>query len=322
VLVLAIIAALSLDPVPAAAQAINNRVSPDVEAPPGCPFAVSVGGRFVKGPAVPKVYEAGNVLGHTPQEIHQRFAAVQEMNFARGNPKLIISRLSSKELRDIASLYDKSAPRTNDNLLRILAARLDGKSLMRVADAFGTARVDAAVKTYASTSVQREFTQEIETQPMMLPPPGGGGGTGGDTGGTPPSTSETLQEVYLDYRTAPVGNTSPAASITEAGVFSAVKDLTWVWTSAYTVGEGINWLIDTCDPSLSDAIGGTEYTMLDDIDLAATEFDQGNYEAGLDDLFGNPIGTLGDEIDGDWETMESFGYWYESGGRSLVIEKR
>lgn len=187
---------------------------------------------------------------------------------------------------------------------------------MRVADAFGTARVDAAVETYASTSVQREFTQEIETQPMMLPPPGGGGGTGSGTGGTPPSTSETLQEVYLDYRTAPVGNTSPAASITEAGVFSAVKDLTWVWTSAYTVGEGINWLIDTYDPSLSDAIGGTEYTMLDDINLAATEFDQGNYEAGLDDLFGNPIGTLEDEIDGDWETMESFGYWYQSGGRS------
>lgn len=312
-LVLAIAAALSLNPVPAAAQLVNHRVTPDVEAPT-CPFAIS--GRrpqpISNGPAVPSIYMAANVLGRTPEEIQKRFAAVQEMNFATGDPKLIVSRLSNKELRDIAGSYNESAPVGNNNLLRILATRLDAKSLGRIADAFGTVRVNAAVETYAPASVQREFTQEIETHPMMLPPPGGGG----DPGDTPPSSSETLQEIYLDYRTAPVGNTSPAASITEAGVFAAVKDLTWVWTYSYLAGEGINWLIETYDPSLDDAIGGTEYSMLEDIDLATTEFDQGNYEAGLDDLFGNPIGTLENEINGDWDTLQSFGYWYESGGWS------
>lgn len=312
-LVLAIAGALSLSPVPAFAQSVNGRASPDVLPP--CTFAVGrAPNRFIhKGSFGPvrNQNEAGNVIGHTPDEINERFAAVQEMNFASGNARLLISRLSDKELHGIARYYDESAPAGDNTLLRILSTRLDAQSLVRVADAFGTARVAASVEDYAPAAVQHKFTQAIEMQPMMLPPPGGGGGGGSGGGGSQPTASQTQEEIYLDYRSAPTGSESPGSAITEASVFDGLN-LISLGQDAYWAGTQIHNLIEAYDPSFDDVVGGTIASGIEDVNLAADEFDQGSYEAGLDDLFGEPI-TYGD-IEGDWDTLESVGYWFETGG--------
>lgn len=246
-LVLAIVAALSLGPIPAAAQAVNARISPNVQAPPGgCPFSLAVGSGSTRLDSKRSwvAGEAANVIGHTPEEIRQRFAAIQEMNFSSGNAKLIISRLSDKELRSIAVHYNKSAPAGDNTLLRILASRLDAKSLVRVANAFGTARVDAVVESFAPAAVQRTFTQEIEMRPMMLPPPGDGGGDGG---GGAPSVSQSQEEIYLDFRSATTGSASPSAAITETSVFDGLN-LISLGQDAYWAGTQIHNLIEYFDP--------------------------------------------------------------------------
>lgn len=94
------------------------------------------------GPLITPAYEKARAFqGTTPEEIHQRFAAIQEMNFAQGDAKLILSRLSDKELAAVAVLYNQSAPAGENDLLRIFAQKLDGGSLSRVAKAFGSAPI-------------------------------------------------------------------------------------------------------------------------------------------------------------------------------------
>src|SRR6185312_9719728 len=60
------------------------------------------GNAIIAGALITPAYvQARAFLGTTPDEIQQKFAAVQEMNFASGNTKLIISKLSNKELAAI-----------------------------------------------------------------------------------------------------------------------------------------------------------------------------------------------------------------------------
>lgn len=66
----------------------------------------------------------------------------------------------------------------------------------------------------------------------------------------------TLEEIYLDFRTAPVGSLSPASAMSETALFASQRVLPAA-AAGTAIGTGINYLIETYDPSLSDAIGGT-----------------------------------------------------------------
>ncbi|WP_147293168.1 hypothetical protein [Dyella monticola] len=130
--------------------------------------------------------------------------------------------------------------------------------------------------------------------------------------GPAPNIDMTLYDIYLEFRTAPIGNLSVKSAIAETGLFSASRLLPAYGTGAL-IGAGINSLIDTYDPALGDAIGGTIAGMVDATNQSWSEIKQGQYQASFDALFGYPISGSGNPSGdfGEFEPMEV--YWGSQG---------
>lgn len=268
----------------------------------------------------PAYAKARAFLGSTPEEIQQKFAAIQEMNFAQGNAKLIISRLSDKELASIAYYYNQSAPAGENGLLRIIAQKADAGSLVRVAKAFGSAATQQAVKNFAPASVQQDFSREMAMNPGIS----SRAATAAEA--TVPMASasteaqsladgeQAMDHIYLDYRTAPVGNTSVQAGLMEAGMYASLgaTSLGW-WIGHDVLGPVANYEVQKNDPSLYNDIGGTIDSAIQNIANAGTELQQGQYENAWDSVFGSPLGLLGD-FSGDWNVGASYQDYEQSGG--------
>ncbi|MDQ7994610.1 MAG: hypothetical protein AAGC76_02020 [Luteibacter sp.] len=285
---------------------------PDFKARPS--LALSASGK------VHGVSAATAVIGRNADEVKARFASVIEANFEHGATSGVINHLSDKELAAIAGYYGQARGTEDTPLMKTLATRLDDAALARVAKAFGREQVAEAVRTYATPDVQSAFAvRAAAMQPAMLPPPGGGGGGGGSGGGNPPGTTAgpsptfdmTLEEIYLEFRTAPVGSLSVEASLAQTTIFAGGA----VYLSYKTgdqVGTQINGLIDKYDPSLGDAIGGTVAGSIDAMANAADDVSKGHYESAYDELFGYPVTHSG--TDGDWDTAAPMVEYYDAGG--------
>jgi hypothetical protein len=63
----------------------------------------------------------------------------------------------------------------------------------------------------------------------------------------------TLYEIYLDYRTAPVGSVGPPAAIAETAPYAGGW-LAASWGAGYAFGTEIHNLIEEFDPALDDVI--------------------------------------------------------------------
>jgi len=263
----------------------------------------------------PGYKRAGAFLGTNSAEIQAKFASIQESNFAKGDAKLIISRLSDKELNDIAVLYNSSPQAANGTLLRTLATRLDGASLTKVAKAFGKLDTQRAVMAYSSANVQQEFIAQVgttigvpsvaSTQLSSATIPKGFSPMGA------PNTDMSLPEIYLDFRTAPVGSLGAASALSETLIYAGTR-LSPAVAVGTTIGSVIHELIETYDPDLDDVIGGTIQAAADNMSEAGTELQQGQMEQAGDALFGTPVGKSGD-YDGDWNVGESYEF-FEGGG--------
>lgn len=246
---------------------------------------------------------AANVLGTTPAEIHARFAGVVEQNFRTGNVNKIVHNMSARELADLAAVY-KNATSTPSVLLQIVAKGVDADGLASVASAFGQEETAAAVVRYAPAAVAKEFTQlpvkiaverSVQVSKALTATRATGVvspdiPTGG--GGPPPlppqpNTGMTPYEIYLEFRTAPYGTMGVLQSLYEAAMFMG-GPVSKAAGRGYAVGTAVSQLIQTYDPTLDDAIGGTISNMIDQIGEAATELAQGQIEAAWNSLFAIP----------------------------------
>lgn len=245
-----------------------------------------------------------SVQGTTPAEIKQRFASVIESNFANGAPETIVNRLSDRELSDLATRYNALTTPGNRPLLTTFATRLGSESLIRVAGAFGPSAVGAAVKAHASPAVQAAVLpalaglapKGVAIQPLVAP-----------------TTDMTIQEIYLEFRTAPVGSLGAASALSETAIFAASR-IGIAWWVGNAIGTQINNAIETYDPSLSDAIGGTVAGMVNAVQSAANDVQEGQYEKGIDDLFGLPVWSSGN-YQGDYDdTYPMYDFYLSVGG--------
>lgn len=178
-------------------------------------------GPIVRGPARVAAGAAAQVIGTTPEAIHRNFTGVVTRNLANAGTASRVARLSDAELAAIARAAAQGAPTERAGLLKLLASRLDGAALVRVARAFGRAPVEAAVAAYASPETRSAFAGAVAG--LRAPPPeGGGGGRAPRPSPSPPrpTIDMTLREIYLEYRTAPVGSLSPSASLAETAMFA------------------------------------------------------------------------------------------------------
>jgi hypothetical protein len=180
-----------------------------------------------------------------------------------------------------------------------------------VASAFGQTETAAAIEAYAPASVSSQF-KTLPIQNAAEPSPRvraffQGQGPTLDA----PNTDMTPTEIYLEFRSSPVGGLGIASSLYEAGVYMA-KALTAAGTFGYAVGTGINYLITNYDPPLEDAIGGTVSGMLEQAQQAATDIKAGKLEQAVDALFGTPIAY---ENSADFDVnQDSVDYFEASGG--------
>jgi hypothetical protein len=184
---------------------------------------------------------------------------------------------------------------------------------VRVAHAFGRAPVEAAVRAYADQPTRAAFAIGIAG---LAPPPEGGGGGGTNPYPSPspprPTIDMTLEEIYLEFRTAPVGGLSAEASLAETAMFVG-RYLRSPAGWGTTAGLAIHFLIEEFDPEIDDAIGGTIDAMMQNFWNAADEAQQGHFESAFDSLFGFPV-TWSSDPWGDWDLTQPMVFYYQSTG--------
>ncbi len=206
------------------------------------------------------------------QAIHANFTQIIEQNFARLDARSasrLVDNLSDRELADLAQLYVNAAADTGRpaRLLDLLATRLDGAHLGRLSRSFGYADVDAAVQRAApakafafSQSSSPTFTAPVAG--AMLAAAIGPAATGAAqpmATSTGPYLNMTPNEIYLDFRTAPVGALGVSGALFETGI-TMYGALYWAYEGGYYVGTQFANLVQTYDWPLwlqiSNLIGG------------------------------------------------------------------
>jgi hypothetical protein len=245
---------------------------------------------------------ASSMLGKTPAQIHSRLTLVIEFNLQR-DPS-VVNRLTDQEVADLAYVYGSANDGDFDTLSETFARKLSPAALARLAPYFGMENMRRAVESYAKPSVAQSYATLVSRSP----------GWKADVSASlinptaAPTIDMTPYEIYLEFRTAPIGSLTPASALAETGMFMASR----LAPSAYLgwkVGGEINDLIETYDPELEDTIGGTIDTALDNINGASSDLVQGKYERALDHLFGGSISDEGNstgDYSGDFDVSRSY----------------
>jgi hypothetical protein len=281
-----------------------------------------------------KLDQGAPVGVHPGYTIHRNMPQIIEQNLARMDPPRmtrLLKNMSPAEWSDLAQLYTTAVADTGHapRLLDVMATRLNGSQLAAVSQHFGFASTYEAVLR-AAPAKALEFQQYSSTA-FLSPAPGllqfGPQGRFASTSKlekpgpahTPNGIGQFLNytpyEIYLSFRTAPIGALGVAGALYESAVVMS-SALGGAYTTGYAIGTAISPLIQTYAPSLWDAIGGTIYEMIESIFSAPTPEARGEAEyngAGLFDL-----GTTGDAIGatgGDYQVCVDWYDWaYGDGG--------
>jgi hypothetical protein len=175
------------------------------------------------------------------QAIHRNFGSVIEQNLAQMPAKSMaawLDGMEDAELRDLAQLYvDANADaRRKGSALHVFATRLDGKRLARLGRFFGYHEMNAAVLEVAPLKAHplAAATTIAQAAPVPhaalagRPTPGSlqplAGGAMPLGGARPaPNVEMSIYEIYMDFRTAPVGSLSARAAIYETAMFAGSR---------------------------------------------------------------------------------------------------
>jgi hypothetical protein len=255
--------------------------------------APDVYSRTVLQQAIGRIDAGATSPGDRALFVHRNFAQVIEQNFARLDAPavaLLISHLSDLELSHLAQLYTSARVDSGrqDMLLPILAQRLSGAALAKVSRHFGYEATYEAVARMAPQKLSEFDGLAIRT--TRAPVPGAAlvqrAGVHTDAGtGVGKWLDYTPTEIYLDMRTAPVGSLTVQGALFETTAVLAAT--TWAsYNTGYEVGTVVGQLIQTYDPPLWDAIGGTVAVAVENIQNAGSLYSQGQYEASAGALFG------------------------------------
>lgn len=158
--------------------------------------------------------------------VHANFARIIEQNFAMASPEQAARWLDTVEVRSLSTLAQAYVNATEHRgreavALHILAHRLDAVRLARLATHFGYRRMSTAVAqaaparlaafvARADASVARPVAGEMNLHRNLAC---------GTTASARPSVflDHGTEEIYLCFRTAPVGATSVAAALFQTG---------------------------------------------------------------------------------------------------------
>lgn len=180
------------------------------------------------------------MLGATPAEVDAKFASTIWHNLSGPWAAKRLAGLSDFEMAELARDYQRT---TGD-----------------------AAMLESLLQTYAPGQLARYRTAaEAAYHGAVLD--------------GPPTTTidNTISEIYLDFRTAPVGSMGVRAALLETSIYT-MSYLAGAWGVGYTIGSGIHWAIETFDPALDDTIGGTVDAALTNIAEATNDVAWGDYK--------------------------------------------
>jgi hypothetical protein len=215
-----------------------------------------------------------------------------------------LARFTNAEMQDLAYAYARTTGGNAYNLLSTIQAYAPAQAARYAA---------AAAFTYTATG----RVHVLSAAPA------------GATVPVPPSANvfNTLEEIYLDFRTAPVGSMSPAAAAYSTTVYAAAN-LSAAFSAGYMIGTGIHWLIETYDPAIDNAIGAALDSIVSNVVAAATGSafpSLGYWEYELDrNAFGvNPVDLLsgsGSQTNvGDWGALDDSAGWFFGSGYMMCF---
>jgi hypothetical protein len=244
--------------------------------------------------------------------IHRNFPQIIEQNFARLDATgvtALLDNLSETELADLAQHYNTANADSGhaDRLLPLLATRLDNAHLVRLSRHFGFAPVYSALVNNAP-QLATKFSTTANPMDVALPVHttalnalastvgatssrslslGGGGLLHPNVNPISQYWNWTPGDVYLDFRTAPVGGLGAFGAIVETGaIYFGGAYL--AWGAGQTAGSYINDLMQTYTPSAYETLGGTLDQMWQNFQGATTAISQGQVLSGITTLFGVP----------------------------------
>lgn len=211
--------------------------------------------------------DAHTALGTTPAEIHARFAHIIERNFESGDTDGVLSRLTDGELHALARDYGRETRGDTSHLLKVLARRASARNLGRVSAHFGLTNTYRAIGSDAPSDVAAAFYAGHFSKMQAAP-----------------DVDMTLEEIYLEFRTAPGGSLSLLGALEEAATYIATK-VSVGFGAGYAVGTAASYLLETFAPDTNVAIGGTIDAALTNLQAAAAAFMAGAYESDLASMF-------------------------------------
>lgn len=287
------------------------------------------------------------------RQIHINFPQIIEQNFARlneGDMNTLIDALSEQELSDLAQLYSNATTDTGHptRLFQVFAHRLDSSRLGRLSKHFGFSAIYGAVVSISPNKTEGFLAS---SQPSYSGPiPGqnrfGPNGKYSHSGlvsinvnpervslmkaayfepttrlikvGNGQFLNYTPYEIYLSFRTSPIGALGVTASLYETSLVLSTT-LAGAYGTGYAIGTYVVApLIQTYAPSLWDRIGNAIGGIVDKL-TSAPDGTAANGKAqqsaaqpdafGLSNSIGNSIGRSG----GDYESAAD---WTDYGGYS------
>lgn len=298
----------------------------------GAPDAVS---QAVLRRRLPRV-DSG--AGDFAARIHGSFPQIIEQNFAlRGSRATaeLLDGMTEQELADLAILYTNASQSKGGagQLLPMLAHRLDDARLVRVCDHFGFGPTYAALSAIApqrtSRFAMRANRNAMEPRIELFRPKVSyslpSGGTQQPSGFQRVGYVRTLAryldytpyQIYLDFRTAPVGALSVSGALWEAAVVLSTR-LGSAFSTGYAIGTFVvEPLIRNYAPALYERIGAGVAGAVNQLSSSwsGSVQEQGIAQSATAPIFGStPLQMNYFSMGGDFNVSSSWSSAFSSGG--------
>ncbi len=272
----------------------------------------------------PRDLHAGSSGPHDiVQTLHLNFAKLVEYNFARLD-NLTFERawqgLTLSEAVMLASMYDRSITDSGSQprLLELVAERAEQPVLMRVAQVFDNARMEEALMRFAPGKLlayraSAHLRSDMAGHPLVTGLPGTHSQVSPMSG---PNLDYTFREIYLSYRTAPIGALGITGSLYEATMYAS-RHLAVAYGGGYAFGTAIVApLIREFSPSLWNSIGATVHHTVQALSTALDVFTSASEQRQAADTFllPNQTYTQLQETGGDFGVVWNWHQIYIGGG--------
>lgn len=234
--------------------------------------------RHILAQALPRIDHGARTASDVAAAVHDNFPQIVEQNFARLGKapfERMFVELSDLEFQGLAGLYMRACMQQarTPRLLDLFSERLDAGKLARLAPHFGSEPLWAALRRTSPEKAQ-DFAQALSVPEASarsveaaVPPAALAG----------PTIDYTIYEIYLSYRTAPIGALSVKAALYETAMFTG-KRLVPAWGAGYAIGTALASVIETYAPGLWGSIGSAVSTVVHSLSTAADWVGQAHWQ--------------------------------------------